>query len=92
MLGKVHVAGDDEEFITLDAEQVERVGLTGFEDVFIGETINDAEDRPALPYIPIDPPTIQMQFAVNDSPLVDPVGVETMSPSARNVVRKWPSM
>jgi GTP-binding protein len=45
------------------------VGLTGFEDVFIGETIADSDARPALPYIPIDPPTIQMQFAVNDGPL-----------------------
>ena len=45
------------------------VGLTGFEEVFIGETICDSEARPALPYIPIDPPTIQMEFAVNDGPL-----------------------
>ncbi len=45
------------------------VGITGFEDVFIGETICDSEARPALPYIPIDPPTIQMEFAVNDGPL-----------------------
>ena len=45
------------------------VGLTGFEDVFIGETICDSELRPAIPYIPIDPPTIQMEFAVNDGPL-----------------------
>ncbi|MBL9135258.1 MAG: translational GTPase TypA [Verrucomicrobiales bacterium] len=45
------------------------VGLTGFEDVFIGETIADKAERGALPYIPIDPPTIQMEFAVNDGPL-----------------------
>jgi GTP-binding protein len=45
------------------------VGLTGFEDVFIGETICDSEARAGLPYIPIDPPTIQMEFAVNDGPL-----------------------
>src|SRR5499427_2744387 len=45
------------------------VGITGFEEVFIGETICDSETRPALPYIPIDPPTIQMEFAVNDGPL-----------------------
>jgi GTP-binding protein len=45
------------------------VGLTGFEDVFIGETITDSETTPALPFVPIDPPTIQMQFAVNDGPL-----------------------
>ncbi len=45
------------------------VGVTGFEEVFIGETIADKPERGALPYIPIDPPTIQMEFAVNDSPL-----------------------
>jgi len=45
------------------------IGLTGFEDVFIGETITDTEDRAPLPFVPIDPPTIQMQFAVNDGPL-----------------------
>jgi GTP-binding protein len=45
------------------------VGVTGFEEVFIGETIADKPEHGALPYIPIDPPTIQMEFAVNDSPL-----------------------
>src|SRR4051812_26664854 len=45
------------------------VGVTGFEEVFIGESICDSEARASLPYIPIDPPTIQMEFAVNDSPL-----------------------
>jgi GTP-binding protein len=45
------------------------VGICGFEEVFIGETIADTPERGALPYIPIDPPTIQMEFAVNDGPL-----------------------
>lgn len=45
------------------------VGIAGFEDVFIGETITDTIDRAPLPFVPIDPPTIQMQFAVNDGPL-----------------------
>src|SRR5213078_646062 len=45
------------------------IGLTGFEDVFIGETITDSLDREPLPFVPIDPPTIQMEFAVNDGPL-----------------------
>jgi GTP-binding protein len=45
------------------------IGITGLEDVFIGETITDAQDRQPLPFVPIDPPTIQMQFAVNDGPL-----------------------
>ena len=45
------------------------VGLAGFEDVFIGETITDTEERAALPFVQIDPPTIQMKFRVNDGPL-----------------------
>jgi GTP-binding protein len=45
------------------------IGLTGFEEVFIGETITDNADRLPLPYKPVDPPTIQMEFAVNDGPL-----------------------
>lgn len=45
------------------------VGISGFEEVFIGETITDSMDREPLPFVPIDPPTIQMQFAVNDGPL-----------------------
>lgn len=45
------------------------IGLAGFDDVFIGETITDSIERQALPFVPIDPPTIQMEFAVNDGPL-----------------------
>jgi GTP-binding protein len=45
------------------------IGLTGFNEVFIGETITDSLDRERLPFVPIDPPTIQMEFAVNDGPL-----------------------
>jgi GTP-binding protein len=45
------------------------IGLAGFEEVAIGETITDNEDRAALEFVHIDPPTIQMNFVVNDSPL-----------------------
>ena len=45
------------------------IGIAGFEGAFIGETITDSPDRTPLPFVPIDPPTIQMQFAVNDGPL-----------------------
>ena len=45
------------------------VGLTGIENVFIGETITDNETRSPIPFVDIDPPTIKMQFVVNDSPL-----------------------
>src|SRR2546421_9046285 len=52
-----------------EAHDGDIIGLTGFEDVFIGETITDSLEREPLPFVPIDPPTIQMQFAVNDGPL-----------------------
>jgi len=45
------------------------IGITGFENVFIGETISDGPERGALPYIPVDPPTIQREFVVNDGAL-----------------------
>ncbi len=45
------------------------IGITGIEEVFIGETLCDAEDRAPVPFTEIDPPTIKMQFVVNDSPL-----------------------
>ena len=45
------------------------IGLAGFEEVAIGETLTDLEERPALEFVDIDPPTIQMNFLVNDSPL-----------------------
>jgi GTP-binding protein len=45
------------------------VGITGFEDVFIGETLVDGEECEALPFVDIDPPTIAMKICVNDGPL-----------------------
>ena len=44
------------------------VGITGFEDVYIGETLTDQEERAPLQFVDIDPPTIRMQIVVNDSP------------------------
>ena len=44
------------------------VGLTGFENVYIGETLTDREDRVPLQFVDIDPPTIRMHILVNDSP------------------------
>ena len=45
------------------------VGIAGFDEVNIGETLCETEDQTPLPFVQIDPPTIQMQFAVNDGPL-----------------------
>jgi GTP-binding protein len=46
------------------------VGISGFEDIDIGDTIAIAEDAHPLPFTEIDPPTLEMQFCVNDGPLV----------------------
>lgn len=51
------------------ASEGDIIGLTGFEEVFIGETLVDNEEREALPFVDIDPPTIAMKICVNDSPL-----------------------
>jgi len=45
------------------------IGICGFEDAFIGETITDTEERMPLPYTEIDPPTITMKICINDGPL-----------------------
>jgi GTP-binding protein len=58
------------------------IGVAGFEDVFIGETITDNVSRQPLPFVPIDPPTIQMQFAVNDGPLA---GIDGKLVTARHI-------
>ena len=44
------------------------IGISGFEDVDIGETLSADEEADPLPFVDIDPPTVQMQFSVNDSP------------------------
>ncbi len=45
------------------------VGISGFEDVFIGETITSKDDQEPMPFIKIDPPTMTMGICVNDGPL-----------------------
>ena len=58
------------------------VGLTGFEEVFIGETLTDREERVPLQFVDIDPPTIRMHILVNDSPFA---GREGKFVTARHV-------
>jgi GTP-binding protein len=50
------------------------VGISGFEDVDIGDTLDVREDAHPLPFQQIDPPTLEMQFSVNDGPLVGQEG------------------
>ena len=50
------------------------VGISGFEDIDIGDTLTADEAGHALPFTQIDPPTLEMQFCVNDGPLVGQEG------------------
>ncbi len=54
------------EYGSADAGNI--IGLSGFKDLDIGDTIcRDANATP-IPFTAIDPPTIEMQFCVNDGP------------------------
>jgi GTP-binding protein len=44
------------------------VGISGFDEVDIGDTLASGAEVERLPFVEIDPPTIQMEFAVNDGP------------------------
>src|SRR6059036_544419 len=58
------------------------IGLAGFEEVYIGETLTDREERAPLQFVDIDPPTIRMHILVNDSPFA---GREGKFVTARNI-------
>ncbi|MDO5437255.1 MAG: translational GTPase TypA [bacterium] len=50
------------------------VGVAGFSDIQIGETLSSVVNPVALPLIHIDEPTLQMNFSVNDSPFAGTEG------------------
>ncbi|MGN6569049.1 MAG: translational GTPase TypA [Flavipsychrobacter sp.] len=61
------------------------VGIDGFQ---IGETIADAENPEALPIIPIDEPTMNMQFSINNSPFFGKEGKFVTSRHIRDRLMK----
>ena len=56
------------------AEAGDIVGIAGFPDIQIGETLCDPNNIDALPLIKVDEPTLQMNFSVNDSPFAGQEG------------------
>ncbi len=50
------------------------VWISGIENVTIGDTICDTECREAIPFVKISEPTVEMTFAVNDSPFAGKEG------------------
>jgi GTP-binding protein len=55
------------------------VGLAGFESIDIGDTLSADEKAEALPFVEIDPATVQMEFSVNNGPLAGRDGKKVTS-------------
>ncbi len=56
------------------------VGIAaGIDDIDIGDTLAAAEDAEPLPFVAIDPPTVEMEFSINDGPLAGKDGKHVTS-------------
>jgi len=58
-------------------------GIAGFEDIEIGETLAATAECEPLPFVEIDPATVQMEFHVNDGPLAGKDGKKVTSRQIR---------
>ncbi len=55
------------------------VGIAGFEEIDIGDTLAAHDNAEPLPFIEIDPATVQMEFSVNNGPLAGKDGKKVTS-------------
>ena len=60
------------------------VGIAGFEELDIGETLSSCGDLESLPFVEIDPPTVMMTFSVNDGPMAGKEGDRVTSREIRD--------
>jgi len=61
------------------------VGIAaGIENIDIGETLAGSPDIEPLPFVAIDPPTVSMQFSINDGPLAGREGKHVTSRAIRD--------
>jgi GTP-binding protein len=51
-----------------EAQAGDLIAVSGFEDIFVGETVTPVNHVDPLPVLHIDEPTLQMTFLVNNSP------------------------
>jgi len=63
-----------ERVVITEAQAGDIAIITGLEDIGIGLTIADTEQPAGLPIIPVDEPTLTMDFMVNSSPLAGKEG------------------
>jgi GTP-binding protein len=62
--------------------------VVGIEDFNIGDTISDAENPEALPFIKVDEPTMNMLFSINNSPFFGKDGKFVTSRHVRDRLMK----
>ncbi len=60
------------------------VAISGISDIGIGETLCDPAKVEPLPFVRLDPPTISMNFCVNDSPFAGKEGSYVTSRNLRD--------
>ncbi|KMT21310.1 translational GTPase TypA [Clostridium cylindrosporum] len=81
-------------FNGLKREEVEEattgdiIAISGITDIAIGETIADASNPEAIPFVNIDEPTLSMTFTVNDSPFAGKEGDYVTSRHLRDRLMK----
>lgn len=51
-----------------EAEVGDIVAIAGLSEVGLGDTVTDFEHPEPLPFVPVDEPTVTMDFMINDSP------------------------
>jgi GTP-binding protein len=64
------------------------VMIAGIPEIYIGDTVTDAEGTEALPTITVDEPTISLGFLVNDSPFAGREGKYVTSRQIRDRLEK----
>jgi GTP-binding protein len=71
---KIYVYSGIREVEVESAKAGDVVMLAGLPEVYVGDTIAEKEDAQALPALTIDPPTVAMDFMVNNSPFAGKEG------------------
>lgn len=64
------------------------ISIAGIPDIYVGETVTVEDGVEPLPPIHIDPPTLKMQFFVNDSPFAGREGDYVTSRHIRDRLEK----
>jgi len=73
---------------TTEAVAGDLVAIAGLEDIYVGETISTDENAEPLPAIKVDPPSLAIEFMVNDSPFAGKEGKFVTSRHIRDRLEK----